>query len=98
VPRNPNHQSKETKSQLVFKQDQNNKGETRLKSLVLNSHKAWEFVAQMIIIDELPFKFVENVSFRLMMSVCCPSPNMSSCIAIARDIYHTYLDEKVKLK
>ena len=52
----------------------------------------------MIIIDELPFQFVENVEFRLMMSVCCPTVNMHSWITIARDVYHLYVDERVKLK
>ena len=52
----------------------------------------------MIIIDELPFRFIENVRFRLMMSVCFPSLNMPSRITITRDIYHLYIDEMVKLK
>jgi len=47
----------------------------------------------MIIIDELPFGFVENMGLRLMMSVCYPSLNMPSCITIARAIYHIYVDE-----
>jgi len=41
---------------------------------------------------------VLNMGFRLMMSICCPSLNMLSCIIIARDIYHIYVDERVKLK
>ena len=52
----------------------------------------------MIIMDELPFKFVENVGFKLMMSVCCPSLNMPSRTTIVRDVYHLYVDEKLKLK
>jgi len=83
---------------LVFNKDQNNGGEARLKSWVLNSHVARASIAKMIIIDELPFRFVENMEFRLMMSVCCPALNMPSCITIARDIYHLYVDERVKFK
>jgi len=52
----------------------------------------------MTVIDELPFRFVENVRFRLMMFVCCPALNMPSRISIARDIYHLYVDERVKFK
>ena len=55
-------------------------------------------IAKMTIIDELPFRFVKNVRFRLMMFVCCPALNMPSCITIARDIYHLYVDQRVNLK
>ena len=48
--------------------------------------------------DELPSRFVENVGFRLMMFVCYPSLNMPSRTIIARDIYHLYVDERLKLK
>ena len=70
----------------------------RLKSGVLNPHEARDSVSKMIIIDEVPFRFIENVRSRLMMSVCCPSLNMPSRITIARDICHIYVDERVKLK
>ena len=52
----------------------------------------------MIIMDELPFRFSENAGFRQMMYVCCPTVNMPSRITIARDIYHLYVDDRVKLK
>ena len=70
------------------------RGEARLKSQVMNPHDERESIAKMIIIDKLLFRFVENVEFRLIMFVCCPSLNM----LIARDIYHIYVDERVKLK
>ena len=65
---------------------------------MLNPHEARESVAKMIVIDELPFKFIENMRFILMMSVCCPTLNIPSRITIARNIYHLYVDERVKLK
>jgi len=83
---------------LVFEKDQNNEGEARLKTWVLNPHEVRESIAKTIIIDELPFRFVENTGFRLMMPVCCPSHNMPSRITIISDIYHIYVDERVKLK
>jgi len=55
-------------------------------------------MTKIIIIDELPFRFVENVGFQLMMSVCCSTLNMPSRITMARDIYHVYVDERIKLK
>ena len=75
VLKNPNNQSKQTQPQLIFEKDENNEEEARLKSWVLNPHEARESIAKIIIIDELPFRFVENMGFRLMMSVCCPSLN-----------------------
>jgi len=83
---------------LVFEKDQNNEGEARLKSWVLNPHETRASIVKMIIIDELPFRFVENVGFRLMMSVSCPALNMPSRTTITRDIYQLYVDERVKLK
>ena len=97
-PKNPNNESKHRQSQLIFEKDPNNEGEARLKSWVFNPQEARVSVAKMIIIDELPFRFVENVGFRLRMYVCCPSLNMPSRITIARDIYQIYVDERVKLK
>ena len=80
---------------MIFEKYQNNEGEARLKSWVLNPHEVRESTVKMIIIDELHFRFVENVGFRLMMSICCPSLNMPSRITIARDIYHLYVDESI---
>ena len=78
---------------MIFEEDQNNEGEARLKEWVLNPHKVRELIAEMIIIDELPFRLVENVGFRLMMYICCPSLNMSSHITIARE-FITYMGMK----
>ena len=58
---NPNNKSKQTQSQLVFEKDPTNEGEARLRSWVLNPHKAKESIPKIIIIDELPFRFVENM-------------------------------------
>ena len=55
-------------------------------------------IAKVIIMDELPFRFVENAGFRQMMSVCCPTVNMPSRITVVKDIYSLYVDERVKLK
>ena len=69
-----------------------------MKSWVLNPHEVRESIAKMIIIDELPFRFVENVRFRQMIYVCCPTLNTPSRITIVRDIYHLYVDKRTKLK
>ena len=57
-----------------------------------------EACAKMLIIDELPFKFIENEGFRHFCSVSCPKFDLPSRVTIARDIYQLYLEEKKKLK
>ncbi|KAL4013587.1 hypothetical protein IC575_025759 [Cucumis melo] len=52
----------------------------------------------MIIVDELPFKFIENEGFRNFCRVACPKFDPPSRVTIAKDIYQLYLDEKKKLK
>ncbi|XP_031097064.1 zinc finger BED domain-containing protein RICESLEEPER 2-like [Ipomoea triloba] len=51
-------------------------------------------VAEMIIIDELPFRFVEAKGFRKCMFTACPRFRMPSRWTVARDCYKIYLDEK----
>ncbi|KAK8594117.1 hypothetical protein V6N13_125927 [Hibiscus sabdariffa] len=55
-------------------------------------------LAKMIVIGELPFKFVESEGFRKFMSVACPRFRIPSRFTITRDVYQLYLDERIKLK
>ncbi|XP_055959713.1 zinc finger BED domain-containing protein RICESLEEPER 4-like [Mercurialis annua] len=67
---------------------------------------AWKFdqeltkkvVAYMIIVDELPFKFVEKQGFRRLMSLACPMFKMPSRWTVNRDCYSLFVEEKLKLK
>nr|GEX89691.1 hypothetical protein [Tanacetum cinerariifolium] len=66
--------------------------------------QAWKFdqqkcrnaTAEMIIIDELPLKFVENEGFRRYMKMCQPAlvPSRST---ITRDCYQLYLEAAKKI-
>lgn len=51
----------------------------------------------MIIIDELPFRFVEGEGFIDFMKSTQPLFKMPSRFTVARDCYQIYLDEKKKL-
>ena len=51
-------------------------------------------LACMIVIDELPFKFVESKDFRKFMSMACPRFHIPSRSTITSDIYQFYLDER----
>ncbi|XP_055961063.1 zinc finger BED domain-containing protein RICESLEEPER 2-like [Mercurialis annua] len=55
-------------------------------------------IAYMIIVDELPFKFVEKQGFRRVMSLACPMFKMPSRWTVNRDCYAMFLEEKLKLK
>ncbi|WJX61747.1 cellulase [Trifolium repens] len=55
-------------------------------------------LARMIIVDELPFSFVENEGFRYFMSVTQPRLVLPGRIAIARDCLNLYTSEKHKLR
>uniref|UniRef100_A0A803LAW0 BED-type domain-containing protein n=1 Tax=Chenopodium quinoa TaxID=63459 RepID=A0A803LAW0_CHEQI len=52
----------------------------------------------MVIVDELPFKFVEGIGFRHFCGVIEPRFNVPSRITVAKDCFETYLTEKRKLK
>ena len=52
----------------------------------------------MIILDELPFRFVEGKGFRKCMALACPRFHVSLRWTVARDCYQLYVDEKIKLK
>ena len=52
----------------------------------------------MLIIDELPFKFVENEGFQKFMAACCSRFKILSRSTITRDCLKTYFEEMLKLK
>ena len=51
-------------------------------------------LSQMVIIDELPFKFVEGEDFKKFMICCCPRFKISSKWTVSRDCYDFYLEER----
>ncbi|CAN1186943.1 Zinc finger BED domain-containing protein RICESLEEPER 2 [Linum perenne] len=67
---------------------------------------AWQFsqvvirlaLAEMIIVDELPFSFVEHRGFKRFMEVCCPEFDIPSMRAIRKDCFKLFIAERQKLK
>ena len=63
-----------------------------------NEQKIRSAVAKMIIMDELPFRFVEKQGFKDFMAVVEPRFPIPSRITIMRDCMKIYMLEKEKLK
>ncbi|CAN1136131.1 Zinc finger BED domain-containing protein DAYSLEEPER [Linum perenne] len=67
---------------------------------------AWHFsqvairlaLAEMIIVDELPFRFVKHMGFKRFMHVCCPDFDIASRRAIREGCFKLFLAERQKLK
>uniref|UniRef100_A0A7N2L115 Transposase n=1 Tax=Quercus lobata TaxID=97700 RepID=A0A7N2L115_QUELO len=55
-------------------------------------------LAEMIILDELPFRFVENQGFRRFCNVFQPNFNIPSRFTVAKDVSRIYFEEKDKLR
>ena len=55
-------------------------------------------LTQMIIIDELPFTFVEGGGFKIFMAVVGSRFKISSRWTISRDCYSLFVAERSKLK
>ena len=55
-------------------------------------------LSNMVIINELPFKFVEGEEFKLFMYVICPRFKIPSRWIVNRDCYNTYMEANMKLK
>ncbi|KAK3231820.1 hypothetical protein Dsin_003701 [Dipteronia sinensis] len=55
-------------------------------------------LAEMLILDELPFRFVENRGFRKFCFAMNPRFDVPSRRIIVRDLYKLYVEERMKLK
>ncbi|KAF7815256.1 zinc finger BED domain-containing protein RICESLEEPER 2-like [Senna tora] len=70
----------------------------KLKIDTFDQHECRMTLAQMIIVDELPFRFVENEGFRLYSNKLQPKFVVPSRTTVARDCFDLFLMEKGKLK
>ncbi|WOL16811.1 hypothetical protein Cni_G25599 [Canna indica] len=69
-----------------------------MKHAEFNQGKSQVAFAKMIIVDELPFRFIKNQGFRDFMSEVQPRFKIPSCIIIARDCMELFKEEKERLK
>ena len=94
-PKYPNRENKKQKT-LGFKPKKCGEG----FNLVAKSYSAEacrDIVAKMIIIDEFPFRFVENEGCKLLCSVFEPRFSLPSRTTVARDCLNLFLKEKKML-
>ena len=94
-----NPYAKETKqSMLAFQGSQFDNSEHVLGTWVFNQDRVRKALTRMIIIDELPFKFVEGRGFKGFVEEACPMFKIPSRWTINRDIFALYFEERKNLK
>ncbi|XP_019161398.1 PREDICTED: zinc finger BED domain-containing protein RICESLEEPER 2-like [Ipomoea nil] len=81
---------------VVVKDGQPTVGE--IGTWVFNQESIRRALVEMIIIDELPFRFVEGIGFRRFIAIACPRFIVPSRWTISRDILVVYDEERLKLK
>ncbi|CAL5207228.1 unnamed protein product [Lathyrus oleraceus] len=98
-PKNPNRVvDKKQKTIAIEKESEGDPNSVCLKLGNFNQERTRLELAKMIIIDELPFKYVENEGFNMFMKEAKPRFKIPSRVIVARDCLRLYFDEKEKLK
>jgi hypothetical protein len=62
-----------------------------------NASKIRAAISKMIIVDELPFRFLEGARFRDFMKTVEPRFSISSCFTVMSDCFKLFMSEKEKL-
>ena len=69
-----------------------------LKAIGYDYDECRQALVKMVIIDELPFNFVEGKGFRLFSKTLQPKFDISSRFIVMRDCLKLYVEEKKRLK
>jgi len=69
-----------------------------IKAVGYSYEECRKALEKMIILDELPFNFVENQIFKSFCKVMQPRFDVPSRLTICKDCLKIYVDEKEKLK
>jgi len=83
---------------LAFQGSQFDNSEHVLGTWVFNQDRVRKALTRMIIIDELPFKFVEGRGFKGFVEEACPMFKIPSRWTVNRDIFALYFEERKNLK
>ena len=104
-PKNPHKRGPLDKYQTTLAGEVSSEGfgesDNSLRNLV--THKYSEeavrmALAEMVILDELPFRIVEGQGFKKMVWLLEPRFKVSCRVTVARDCMKLFASEKVKLK
>jgi len=96
-----NPHSKDTRQSLLTIQAVNTSDSSEtivgeIEAWVFNQDSIRRALVKMIIIDELPFRFVEGIGFRMFIAFACPRYIVPSRWTISRDILVVYEEERLK--
>ena len=69
-----------------------------LKAIGYDYDECTQALVKMVIIDKLPFNFMEGKRFRLFSKTLQPKFDISSRFTIMRDCLKLYVEEKKRLK
>jgi len=69
-----------------------------LKAIGYDYDECRKTLVKMVIIDKLPFNFVEGKGFRLFSRTLQPRFDIPSCFTVMRDCLKLYVEEKERLK
>ena len=95
----PYREEKKNQSTLAFKPKEEGESSGRLVPYVFNFETCKKALAEMIILDDLSFRFVEGLGFRKFMFVAQPKFNPIPChTTIVKSCFRVFLNEKQKLK
>ncbi|KAM3374596.1 hypothetical protein P3S68_013310 [Capsicum galapagoense] len=89
---------KDNQTKLAFLPSSGNEKGGALGTWTFDQGRIRKALAQMIIVDELPFSFVEKEGFRNFMSVTASQFHILSRRTLTRDCYQFYNEEKQVLK
>nr|KJB25738.1 hypothetical protein B456_004G207100 [Gossypium raimondii] len=96
--KNPSNVVDTSQGQLVLPRKGVERAEGNLSTWRFDQEACRKRLTQMIVIDELPFKFVESEGFKKFMFVACPRFHIPLRTTMTKDVYQLYLDERVKIK
>ncbi|KAM3250361.1 hypothetical protein P3S67_022769 [Capsicum chacoense] len=89
---------KDTQTKLGFQPSSMGEKEGTLGTWTFDQGRSRKALAQMIVVDELSFSFVEKEGFKNFMRVTAPHFHIPSPKTLTRDCYQCYNEEKQVLK
>ena len=98
-PKYPYRKVEKGQTTLGFKPKTEGDPTSGLVPVTFNLDRCRQALAEMLIIDELPFRFVEGEGFRKYTFVTCPKwTKIPSRVTIAKDCYGVFVKQKKLLK